>query len=90
MEQHDFLRLLIEYGLCATEDPDLFFPDHDERTAAFAEQAAEAKQICFRCPILSTCAEYSLTYEEYGIWGGMTPSERRKIRKEENIDPPNS
>ena len=90
MDQPDFLRLLIEQGLCATEDPDLFFPDHDERTAAFANQAEQAKQICFRCPIMSTCADYSLQYEEYGVWGGMTPSERRKERKDQGLDAPHT
>ena len=86
MDQPDFLHLLIQKGLCLYEDPDLFFPDFDERTAAFAYQANEAKKICARCPIVGTCLEYALRFEEYGIWGETTPSERRQIRKEEALD----
>ena len=88
MDQPAFLHLLIEKGLCATEDPDLWFPEFDERTADYAHQADEAKEICAVCPIKSECLDYALTYEEYGIWGGATPSERRQIRKEEAIDSP--
>jgi len=37
-----------------------------------------AKFICASCPIVQVCQEYALAaQEEYGIWGGLTPEERK-------------
>ena len=37
-----------------------------------------AKFICASCPIQQVCQEYALiAQEEYGIWGGLTPEERK-------------
>lgn len=34
-----------------------------------------------RCPLLNLCLETALeNKEQYGIWGGMTPYERRKFK----------
>ena len=36
---------------------------------------------------MSECLDYAISHnEEYGIWGGMTPRERRKQRKKDNDD----
>jgi len=61
--------------LCAEIDPDLFFPDKGESTAG-------AKFVCRRCPVRQPCAEAG-RYERFGVWGGLTPDERRQQRKEE-------
>lgn len=41
-----------------------------------------AIDLCYQCPIMLQCAEYAITHnEEWGIWGGMTADERRRLQK---------
>lgn len=58
---------------CLQQDPELFF--------STAEQAVEeAKAICQLCPVRESCLRFALAArEEYGVWGGTTPQERRRI-----------
>lgn len=64
---------------CAAASIDLFFPD-DRYRIERRRREAEAKLICRRCPVLSTCREYSLAaMEPHGIWGGLTVRERRTV-----------
>ena len=45
-------------------------------------QIAEARKICARCPVLRAClASAMATGQEYGIWGGLTEDERRRLRR---------
>ena len=63
------------YAACANVDPDLFFPERGESTS-------EAKAVCFTCPVREECLEYALRAgEKFGIWGGMSERERRRIRR---------
>jgi WhiB family redox-sensing transcriptional regulator len=61
-----------------TPEPDLFFPLLT--TGPAARQVAAAKAICARCPVLPDCRTWALTYEAYGIWGGLTEHERARLR----------
>jgi WhiB family redox-sensing transcriptional regulator len=45
----------------------------------------EAKKICADCPVLKECAEHALHHEHYGVWGGMSERERRRVRSERGI-----
>ena len=37
-----------------------------------------AKAVCQVCPVRVECTEYAMTIREpYGIWGGLTETERR-------------
>lgn len=39
----------------------------------------EAKAVCSTCPVKAECLAFALDAQERdGIWGGMTPDERRK------------
>lgn len=63
---------------CESEDVSTFFPVD----RAGAKLAIE---ICQTCPIMHECRDYALVNDlDYGIWGGMTPSQRdlemRKMR----------
>lgn len=59
-----------EHAKCAGRG-DLFFDDLYEQ---------QAKAICADCPVREQCLEHALrTPEQYGIWGGMTPQERRRV-----------
>jgi WhiB family redox-sensing transcriptional regulator len=62
-------------SLCAQTDPEAFFPEKGGSTR-------EAKKICTSCEVRSRCLEYALENDErFGIWGGMSERERRKLRK---------
>lgn len=63
-------------GACRSSDPELFFPLTPSRL-----QEADAKAVCAGCQVLTECREYALRAgESEGIWGGMTPEERRRAR----------
>ena len=41
-----------------------------------------AKRACQQCPIRNLCLEYAITHNETeGVWGGLTISERRALRR---------
>jgi WhiB family transcriptional regulator, redox-sensing transcriptional regulator len=42
--------------------------------------AAAAKSVCQRCLVRDDCLHYALDNDPLvGIWGGLTPSERRRL-----------
>lgn len=60
---------------CLDADPDAFFPEKGGSTR-------EAKRICAQCPVREECLEFSLeNRERFGIWGGMSQRERRRLRR---------
>lgn len=60
-------------------DGDLFFPIGSGPWAA--EQAAEAKAVCARCPVTAECLTWAVAEGfGHGIWGGLTEEERRRPR----------
>ncbi|MFB9626858.1 WhiB family transcriptional regulator [Nonomuraea helvata] len=60
---------------CVGMDPALFYPPQ-------GGSVREAKRICTSCPVRTECLAYGLAYGEiYGIWGGTTEDERRRMRK---------
>ncbi|MFE7117049.1 WhiB family transcriptional regulator [Streptomyces sp. NPDC057654] len=67
-------------GACQPEDTELFYPVG--YTAPAMAQAAEAKAVCRRCPVMAICQDWALaTGEEWGIWGGLSEDERSNIRR---------
>lgn len=63
---------------CAGVDPDLFFPERGASTR-------EAKSVCRGCEVRIDCLEYALAHgEKFGIWGGMSERERRRVRRGRN------
>ena len=60
---------------CMGVDPELFFPERGASTR-------EAKEVCRGCVVRSDCLEYALANgEKFGIWGGLSERERRKVRR---------
>lgn len=46
------------------------------------EYYEEAKKICDVCPIREACLAHALEEKErYGMWGGTTPIERRRVER---------
>lgn len=67
-------------GACARTDPEAFFPSHLGGTLKSAEAA---KRVCAGCPVRQECLDYSLKAgEKWGVWGGLSEVERRKLLKE--------
>jgi WhiB family redox-sensing transcriptional regulator len=65
-----------ERALCAETDPESFFPEKGGSTR-------EAKRICSGCEVRAECLEYALAHDErFGIWGGLSERERRKLKRE--------
>ena len=65
---------------CAETDPELFYP---ETTG----EALHARRICVTCPVRQKCLDYGMeTGDEFGIWGGSTRDDRRRIRKGGTFD----
>lgn len=62
-------------ALCPQVDPEVFFPEKGGSTR-------EAKKVCSSCEVQAECLEYALGNEErFGIWGGLSERERRKLKK---------
>ena len=60
---------------CMGVDPDLFFPERGASTR-------EAKEVCRGCVVSDDCLESALANgEKFGIWGGMSERERRRLRR---------
>jgi WhiB family redox-sensing transcriptional regulator len=68
------------HGACRGESTELFFHPEGERGPARAAREAAAKAICARCSVIKECGEHALSAREpYGVWGGMSESEREAI-----------
>ena len=69
-----------DYSNCLGVDPDLFFPERGASTR-------EAKEVCRSCVVQNDCLEYALQNgEKFGIWGGMSERERRRIRRQRALE----
>ena len=65
-----------EEALCAQTDPEAFFPEKGGSTR-------EAKRICVGCEVKQECLTYALLHDErFGIWGGLSERERRRLKRE--------
>jgi WhiB family transcriptional regulator, redox-sensing transcriptional regulator len=65
---------------CRDADPELFFPDGDNRSAR--AQLKTAKLICRGCPVSAICLNWALASgQEAGIWGGLTEDQRRGLHR---------
>ena len=65
-----------ERALCAQTDPEAFFPEKGGSTR-------EAKKVCRSCEVRAECLEYALEHDErFGIWGGLSERERRRIKRQ--------
>lgn len=71
-------------AICRWEDRGTFFAEGGtpHQTPSTAVQALwnQAKEICAMCPVLAECKRDTLG-EEYGVWGGLDPHQRYRIRK---------
>lgn len=68
-----------DFGACLGVDPDLFFPERGASTR-------ESKEVCKGCSVRTECQTLAiLTGEKFGIWGGLSERERRRVRRKYSI-----
>lgn len=68
-------------GACLSADPELFFPIATGTVAA--RQIMKAQQICANCQVRQQCLDFAMrTGEVHGVWGGTTPEERIRFRRQ--------
>jgi WhiB family redox-sensing transcriptional regulator len=66
-------------ALCAQTDPEAFFPEKGGSTR-------EAKMVCGSCEVRAECLAYALENDErFGIWGGCSERERRKLKQRRSL-----
>lgn len=79
----------VHKGACVGMDTEIFYPDAEEVTkepgspgAWQARNWEPAIQVCLDCSVRTQCLEFALaTKEKYGVWGGMTPEQRKAYKK---------
>jgi WhiB family transcriptional regulator, redox-sensing transcriptional regulator len=60
---------------CLEVDPEIFFPERGGSSRA-------ARAVCSQCEVRRDCLLYALrNREQFGIWGGTSERERRKLRR---------
>jgi WhiB family redox-sensing transcriptional regulator len=65
----------MQQAKCLWAEPDTFFPEKGGSTK-------EAKRICALCEVRTECLEFALANDErFGIWGGLSERERRKLKR---------
>ena len=65
-----------ERALCASTDPEAFFPELGGSTR-------EAKKVCLACDVRVECLDYAMTHgERFGIWGGLSERERKRLARD--------
>lgn len=71
-------------GLVSSGESDPWFPVAATSTEAYAE----AREVCAKCPVAAECLDRAMQDEagrsdraRWGMWGGKTPMERKRIDK---------
>ena len=68
-------------GACRSADPDLFFPVATGTVAAV--QVRKAQLVCAGCRVRQECFDFAMrSGETHGVWGGTTPQERIRARRQ--------
>ena len=70
----------LEAAACRGLDPAIFFPER-------GEDEKPAKAICRTCKVRTECLIYALdSGEKFGVWGGTSERERRRLRAERRTE----
>jgi WhiB family redox-sensing transcriptional regulator len=66
---------------CRDMPLDIFFPPVG-RGATWTHHGAEARAICQTCTVIDACRDFAIEHLlNDGIYGGLDPIQRRKIRR---------
>ncbi len=79
--------LWMKQAACLGLDPSLFFSEMDIDGQDTRVNTAGAREVCRSCSVRMECLMSAYeNREEFGIWGGVTPSERRPHRIKQTIE----
>lgn len=79
-DDHDEVGWMSQGACVEHPDPDMWFPGRGER-------ATGARLVCETCPVQAPCAIYAIERREaYGVWGGLSEYQRRKLREATESD----
>lgn len=54
---------------------------YDEELNPSLRHVRVAVSMCNACPMVHECRDWGVRHERYGIWGGMTPADRKRERQ---------
>lgn len=74
-ELRDLLKVKVDFEKAACLDTNPVVMDGETR-----RDVISAKRICSICPVAQECGKWAIWHEPSGIWGGMTPVERKTMR----------
>jgi WhiB family redox-sensing transcriptional regulator len=78
----DMIEHWRQHAACRGADGDIFFPSARRHTI---HTWKAAREYCDRCPVVNECLALALSQEpaedRWGMFGGTTPSERRRMRR---------
>lgn len=65
---------------CLGHPPTWWFPEgHD---AYERPETEKALRICYTCPVRHKCLQWALKHtDQHGIYAGLTPEQRREVRR---------
>ena len=77
-----------EEANCAGMDFNDFFIVEEKRQSVKLqkEMMQTIRPTCFSCPIWKQCLQWGFANEEFGVWGGLTSTERRSFQGRAAID----
>jgi len=71
----------MERAACVGTEPDQWFTGD----AGYKPQSTTLRRLCSNCPVRKQCLMYAFSiadqYSAYGMFGGLTSRERRRIAK---------
>jgi WhiB family redox-sensing transcriptional regulator len=69
-------------GKCVGLDPRIFFPSNSNGEVNAAKRICKGQDGEPVCPVIDECLVYAMDHDErFGIWGGTSERERRRLRK---------
>jgi len=73
---------------CRETDATVFFHPYNARGNSREARERAAVAVCAQCPVRQQCAAYAMAaYEPYGVWGGLTETERETMWAEQGVAP---
>jgi len=70
---------------CTEVGVNVFFAqdkDDPESNGTNDSMYGDAKKVCSTCEYKTDCAIWGLKNETHGVWGGLTPNERKLIKRQ--------
>jgi len=69
-------RAWVRAAACRDTDPEDWFPLQGERNVP-----RWLRDLCGGCPVRRDCLEEALDHHDTGIWGGLNPQQRNRLRR---------